>query len=55
MLQQNSKTDSTTERKQAPLNNDPFYSEANMAELERRVANLREGKSKLMAHELIEE
>ena len=33
---------------------DPFYSEENMMELERRVANLRAGKSTLKEHDLIE-
>ena len=33
---------------------DPFYSAENMAELERRVADLRSGKSVLKEHELIE-
>ena len=33
---------------------DPFYSEENMMELERRVANLRAGKSTLTEHDLIE-
>lgn len=33
---------------------DPFYSQANIAELERRVADIRSGKSTLKEHELIE-
>ena len=33
---------------------DPFYSKENIAELERRVANLNAGISILKAHELIE-
>ena len=33
---------------------DPFYSPENMAELSRRVASLKTGKSKLTYHELIE-
>lgn len=33
---------------------DPFYSEENMAELERRVSNIRSGKSTLKEHDLIE-
>lgn len=33
---------------------DPFYSKENMAELERRVADLRSGKSTLKEHKLIE-
>ena len=36
------------------LSADPFYSKANMDELERRVSNLRTGKSTLKEHELIE-
>lgn len=36
------------------LSADRFYSEDNMAELERRVANIRSGKSVLREHELIE-
>ena len=36
------------------LSADPFYSKENMAELERRVANIRSGKSILKEHELIE-
>ena len=32
----------------------PFYSRENMAELERRVADVRAGKSVLKPHELIE-
>lgn len=33
---------------------DPFYSKENMAELERRVEDLRSGKSTLKEHKLIE-
>lgn len=33
---------------------DPFYSRENIAELERRVADIRSGKSTLKEHELIE-
>lgn len=33
---------------------DPFYSKENMEELERRVADLRSGKSTLKEHKLIE-
>lgn len=33
---------------------DPFYSQENIAELERRVADIRLGKSTLKEHELIE-
>ncbi|WP_260434303.1 type II toxin-antitoxin system RelB/DinJ family antitoxin, partial [Bacillus licheniformis] len=33
---------------------DPFYSGANIAELERRVADIRSGKSTLKEHDLIE-
>jgi len=36
------------------LSADPFYSRENMAELERRVADIRSGKSILKEHELIE-
>ena len=36
------------------INADPFYSAENIAELERRVANLRNGSSVLKEHELIE-
>jgi DNA-damage-inducible protein J len=36
------------------LSVDPFYSRENMAELERRVAELNSGKSTLKEHELIE-
>ena len=36
------------------LSADPFYSQENMDELERRVANVRAGKSTLKEHELIE-
>ncbi len=34
--------------------NDPFYRAENMAELERRVASIRNGTSTLKEHELIE-
>ena len=33
---------------------DPFYSEANMAELTRRIADVKSGKSVLQEHDLIE-
>ncbi|MBR0307259.1 MAG: type II toxin-antitoxin system RelB/DinJ family antitoxin [Mogibacterium sp.] len=33
---------------------DPFFSDENMMELERRVANLKAGKSTLKEHDLIE-
>ena len=33
---------------------DPFYSKANIAELERRISDVKEGKSVLKEHELIE-
>ena len=36
------------------LSADPFYSKENMAELERRVADIHSGKSTLKEHELIE-
>ena len=36
------------------LSADPFYSRENTKELERRVANIRSGKSTLKEHELIE-
>ncbi len=36
------------------LSADPFYSKENIAELERRVADIRSGKSTLKEHELIE-
>ena len=36
------------------LSADPFYSRENMMELERRVADIRSGKSTLKEHELIE-
>ena len=32
---------------------DPFYSKENMGELERRIANIRTGKSVLKEHDLI--
>lgn len=35
------------------LSADPFYSKANIDELEKRVSNLRTGKSTLKEHELI--
>ncbi|MGL4484976.1 MAG: type II toxin-antitoxin system RelB/DinJ family antitoxin [Anaerovoracaceae bacterium] len=34
---------------------DPFYSAENIATLERRIANIECGKSKMTEHELIEE
>ncbi len=37
------------------LSADPFYSKENMMELERRVADIRSGKSTLKEHELIED
>ncbi len=36
------------------LSADPFYSKENMMELERRVADLKSGKSTLKEHDLIE-
>ena len=33
---------------------DPFYSAGNIAELEKRIANIRSGKSTLKEHDLIE-
>jgi DNA-damage-inducible protein J len=36
------------------LSADPFYSRENIAELERRVADLNSGKSTLKEHDLIE-
>ena len=36
------------------LSADPFYSKENMAELEKRAADVRSGKSILKEHELIE-
>ena len=36
------------------LSADPFYSKENMEELERRVADIRSGKSTLKEHELVE-
>lgn len=36
------------------LSADPFYSKENMEELERRVADIRSGKSILKEHELVE-
>lgn len=36
------------------LSADPFYSRENTKELERRMANIRSGKSTLKEHELIE-
>lgn len=35
-------------------NKDPFYSKENIAELERRIASVRSGKSTLKEHDLIE-
>ncbi len=35
------------------LSADPFYSEENIAELERRIANLRAGRTELTEHELV--
>ena len=35
------------------VSTDPFYSKENMDELERRVANIRTGKSVLKEHDLI--
>ena len=37
------------------LSADPFYSAENIAEIERRIDNIRAGKSTLKEHELIEE
>ena len=37
------------------INADPFYSEENMAELERRIAGIENGTSVLKEHELIED
>ncbi len=34
---------------------DPFYSEKNMAVLERRIHDLESGKAKLLSHDLIED
>jgi DNA-damage-inducible protein J len=36
------------------LSADPFYNKENIAELERRIANLNSGKSTLKEHDLIE-
>lgn len=36
------------------LSADPFYSKENMEEIERRVSNLRTGKTTLKEHDLIE-
>lgn len=36
------------------LSNDPFYSKENMEELERRINDIRTGKSIMKEHELIE-
>lgn len=33
---------------------DPFYSEENMNELRRRIADIKSGKAKMVEHELIE-
>ena len=41
-------------RIQFELSADPFYSRENIAELERRVADIRSGKSILKEHELLE-
>ena len=53
MAQINSRVDD--EVKPFELSADPFYSKENMAELERRVADIRSGKSTLKEHALIEE
>ena len=37
------------------LSADPFYSQENIAELEKRVSDIRTGKSTLQEHELIED
>ena len=37
------------------LSADPFYSRENMAELERRAADVRSGKSHFKEHDLIED
>ena len=37
------------------LSADPFYSQENIAELEKRVSDIRTGKSALQEHELIED
>ncbi len=37
------------------LASDPFYSRENIAELERRIADIRSGKSVLKEHELVED
>lgn len=37
------------------LNVDPFYSKANIEELERRIYNLKTGKTSLVEHDLIED
>ncbi len=37
------------------LSADPFYSSSNIEEIERRVADIRSGKSTLKEHDLIEE
>lgn len=34
--------------------NDPFYSESNMNELRRRIADIESGRTKLVEHDLIE-
>lgn len=36
------------------LSADPFYSKENMAEIERRISDIRSGKSTLKEHDLIE-
>ena len=44
----------TTERQMTfEVSEDPFYSKENMDELERRVTNIRTGKSVLKEHDLI--
>jgi len=44
----------TTERQMTfEVSEDPFYSKENMDELERRVANIRTGKSVLKEHDSI--
>ena len=44
---------STERRIPFEVSADPFYSKENMDELERRVANIRTGKSVLKEHDLI--
>jgi hypothetical protein len=57
MAQISLRTDATrvnTERRiPFEVSADPFYSKENMYELERRVANIRTGKSVLKEHDLI--